>query len=418
MSKSRDEVTVDFDHHRSPRLLDLSLAYSALRGRCPVAWSKSHGGFWIVTRYDDVDRVLKDYRYFTSTDGPTIPGVHLVKGIPADIDPPDHTKYRRALNPLLTREAVQEKMEPRIGYWTTVFVDRVIETGECDLMADLAVAVPAAVTLEWLGWENREEWWPVGAAWHDLLGRRREDPRFQQAIEFIERFDLRLAEELERRRVEPRGDPMSAIVALEIEGRPITREEALSITRLLINAGLDTTTIAIGYALVHLHYFLGDRERLGVADRELWETATDEFLRRYSPVRAFARTCVEEIELDGCPIRPGERVLASVDSANQDEDVFSNPLGVQLDRSPNRHLAFGSGIHRCIGLHLARAEFMGVLRAVLERMPDYRLVEDELVEYPRQSETGGWFRAPATFTPGRRLLPESADSLVMRAVVA
>jgi cytochrome P450 len=144
---------------------------------------------------------------------------------------------------------------------------------------------------------------------------------------------------------------------------------------------------------------------------ELWETATDEFLRRYTPARTVARTCTEETELGGCAIAPGDRVLAVLSSGNQDGQAFPDPVNVVLDRTPNKHLSFGAGVHRCMGMHLARAEFRHVVSAVLTRMPDYRVAEDGLIEYGRQSSVSGWMKAPATFTPGPRVRSETVEGL-------
>jgi cytochrome P450 len=162
---------------------------------------------------------------------------------------------------------------------------------------------------------------------------------------------------------------------------------------------------------VHLHFHPDHRARLA-ADPSLWDSATDEFLRRYTPARAVARTCTAATELGGQELAPGDRVLASLSSGNEDDELFADPLTVTIDR-PNarRHLSFGVGVHRCIGLHLARTEFQYVMREVLRRMPDYRVQEDELVVSARQSENSGWMQAPAAFTPGPRVLDSGAAEL-------
>jgi cytochrome P450 len=413
VAKSREQLTVDFDHHTSARALNSDLAYSELRQACPVAWTEAHGGFWVVTKYDDVDRVVKDHKCFATGDGITIPPPPYGETAMVDFNPPKHTAYRRAMNSTLDRNFVNERLQPRIEHWTNVFIDRVIEAGSCDLVYGIAVPIPAAVTLEWLGWEDREEWGAIGEGWHDLMGRSLDDPRFAKAVETLAWFDRRVAEELEKRRAEPREDTLTHVATVEIDGQRMPDDHAVSLVRVLVGAGVDTTTSLIGSALVHLHYFPDDRSALMEGGPELWETATDEFLRRYTPARTVARTCVQEVALGDATIKPGDRVMAPLCSGNQDAQRFPNPLRVLLDRSGNRHLSFGSGVHRCMGMHLGRAEFRHVVSRVLERMPDYRVAEDELIDYARQSTVAGWMQAPATFTPGARVLPESEDSVAL-----
>ncbi|OBH08728.1 cytochrome P450 [Mycobacterium sp. E1747] len=407
MPRTRDEVTVDFDHHTPARVLNPDLAYAELRHSCPVAWSNAHDGFWVVSDYEDVVRVMKDHRYFSTSEGITIPPPPYGQSALIDFDPPMHTAYRRIMNATLSKEVVHESLRPRIEHWANVFVDRVIESGRCDLVYDLAVTVPAAVTMEWLGWDKEDEWWPIGKAWHDLMSRPLGDAGFEDAAQVVAWFDTRITEELAKRREDPRDDTLSHVANMTIDGEPIPENHGISLVRLLVGAGVDTTTSLIGSALVHLHFHPGDRLRL-TNEPELWTLATEEFLRRYSPVRTVARTCVKETELGGCVIKPGDRVLASPGSANQDGSVFREPLRFEVDRAPNRHLGFGSGVHMCLGMHLARVEFEIVVRQVLARMPDYRVLEDELIDYSRQSVFTGWMKVPALFTPGAKAVPASS----------
>jgi cytochrome P450 len=130
----------------------------------------------------------------------------------------------------------------------------------------------------------------------------------------------------------------------------------------------------------------------------------DEFLRLYPPVRTLSRTVMADHELGGCPMAAGQRALFSITGANRDETVFDRPLELDLDRGPVRHLSFGIGVHRCIGMHLARAEFTTVMRTILERMPDYRIDPAGLEPYARQGGACGYQHSPAVFTPGERRL--------------
>src|SRR5215475_8575978 len=262
MTKNRADITVDFDHHRPARVLHPDYVYSELRNGCPVAWSEAHDGFWIVTRHEDVERVTRTHQFFSTREGITLPAPPYGRTALIDFDPPQHTAYRRALNKLLSREVVQEQLKPRIEHWTDVFIDRVIESGRCDVVYDIAMAIPTAVTMEWLGWSEQDEWWRFGQAWHDLMGCPIGDAGFIRASEIIAGFDARIAEELAACRAAPRGDALSYIARMEVEGKTIPEDEAISLVRLLVGAGVDTTTSLIGSALVHLHFYPDDRRRL------------------------------------------------------------------------------------------------------------------------------------------------------------
>ena len=413
MGKSKADVTVDFDHHAPMAVTNDELIDTYLQQTCPVAWSERHGGFWYLTSYEDTKRIATEWKSFTVEEGIVHPPPPYDKVTMAEDDPPVHTQYRRALNPTLSREHVQDVVRPRIEYWTDVFIDRVIETGECDLLYDIGVAVPGAVTLEWLGFtDDRDEWWRIGKAWHDLWGRPIESKEWASAGETIGWFDTRIAEELQRRRAEPRDDTLTKVTEIEIDGERISETAAISLVRILLGAGVDTTTSLIGSAVVHFHYNHEDRDRLS-EEPGLWEVATEEFLRRYPPSRTLVRTCVKEAEFGDFTISPGEKVIASVTAANLDAEVFGRPLDFEADRNPNPNLAFGAGVHKCFGLHLARAEFIVVMRKILERLPDYQVHEDQLVRYGRQSNIRGWMKIPASFTPGeRRMAPaEAADAV-------
>lgn len=408
MTGTRDDVTVDFDPHRPAQLLNLDLACAELRHTCPVAWSEAHGGFWILTAHEDVRQAGLNSRAFSTTGGVVLPPPPYGDTALINFDPPEHTPYRRAMNPGLSLQAVNEKIRPRIEYWTDLFIDRVIETGSCDAVYELAVAIPTAVTMEWLGWDNQDEWWQLGKAWHDLQGRALNSVAYLRAAEIVSAFDGRIAEELAMRAAQPRDDEMSRILAVEIEGAPIPREHVISLVRILVGAGVDTTTSLIGAALVHLHFNPDERRRLAEAP-ELWKTATEEFLRRYPPSRALVRTCVQEVEVGGQILKPGDFIYAPITSANQDHHIFDEPLRFDMERTPNPHLSFGAGVHKCLGMHLARAEFEIVMQKVLERLPDYRMIEDQLLEYSRQSTINGWMKAPMTFTPGARILNDRVN---------
>jgi cytochrome P450 len=382
-------------------------ATHALRAQCPVGWSAHHGGFWIVSGYAEVARALKSYRSFSSSreylaeDGVAvmIPAAPLPPFIPQEMDPPEHLKFRRLVSAALSA-AQSAKLAPRVAHWTTHYLDELVERGSCDLIYDFAIPVPAAVTLEWIG-IAAEHWRRMSEAFHDLSGYPADSERGQDAYAGLQWMHEHVARELVARRAEPREDFLSFLALQEVDGALIPIETLKSIVVLVIGGGVDTTTSLVASALLHLQQHPADKQRL-LDDPSLWDSATQEFLRRYPPFFYIARTAVDDIELGGAKIRAGDRVLIAQGSACHDGEMFPQPLDFVIDRSPNTHVAFGLGSHRCPGMHLAKIEFKEMVRQVLERLPDYRIDEDAVVSYPSQSSIVGMVAMPATFSPRAR----------------
>ena len=399
---TKEEVTVDFDHHRLIHEVDPDEAYEQLRRTHPVAWTNAHGGYWVVTRYEDVYRVMREYKTFSSRDGMAVPPHPSVDiGIPVHLDPPLHSAYRRAMNPYMTREAVQV-LKARIQRWTTHYVDQVIEKGECDLAYDLCVPIPGAVTLEWIGWEQRDEWDRISVAWHDLLAWPLDHPRAKQSHKDLAWFSGRIAEEIEARRAEPRDDILSYVANLEIDGETIDVQRAVAMTTVWVAGGVDTATTFMLGGLQHLHYHHAHRQRL-IDEPEIWDSAMDELIRRYAPTRTTARTVLQRTEIGDVVVEPGDRILVGLSAANLDAAQFPDPFTVDFERHKReKHMSFGAGVHKCVGMHLGRQEFREIVGQVLRRMPDYSLVEERIAPYERQSEMRGWTMMPAVFTPGAR----------------
>lgn len=400
---------VDFDPHVPSSVQHVWAAGKQLRETCPVAWSEHHGGFWAVAGYDEVWQVLRDHKDFTTRrlGDPELASINIrpVKFtplIPEELDPPESLKYRKRLNPLLAPKVVAE-LEGRIRHLTTVFIDRFIERGRCDLTDDLASALPAAVVLDWIGL-SVDEFADGLTGYHDYMGFPHGSPEAERGYARVAWLNERVREEVQARRVEPRDDVLSALIHSDYDGEELPFEDAVAMAQVLVAAGADTTANAMAWALVHLGRHPEQRDRLRETP-ELWATATDEFLRRFPPTSGHARTAVRDVEVGGCLIRAGERVLALESSACHDAAQFDRPDEVVLERFPNRHLAFGIGTHRCVGMHLARLELRVVIQEVLRRMPDYRIDEDAASQYPDVGIVAGWQTIPVTFTPGPRELP-------------
>jgi cytochrome P450 len=404
---------VKFDHMRPVSEIDPDANWRALRESTPVAWSDAHGGFWAISRDEDVRRVFKDHATFSSARTPEIGGTahvippvpDLVPQVPEELDPPDFHPVRRLLNGVLSPKAV-EAMRPTVNYWATRFVDEIIEQGSCDLVYDLTSPLPGAVALGWLGFPE-QDWREISQAYHDFLGYPHDHPRAVAAFQRVATLDDQILELIAARRAHPCDDVISYLIAQEVGGALIETRTVHGMISLLIGGGVDTTSSLMTSTLVHLSEHPDQRREL-IDDPSLWDTATEEFLRRYPPIRSHARTVTRDVELGGCPMRRGDRVLISERSACHDAEAFPNPDAVVLDRFPNRHVAFGLGIHRCPGMHLARLQYRECMIQVLTRMPDYIVDTERLAQYPVQGSVAGWSNAPATFTPGSRVLRDGA----------
>lgn len=405
-----ETLVVDFDHH-SKDFLDHRLDRWRRLRSTPVAYSERYGGFWVVSGYDEVARVSRDEETFSSEfgerDGVTrrgIAGVPRSRHIPpagiAEAESGLHQALRRVLNPFLLPPAV-EAMRPFVEDLTTWFVDQRIETGAMDLVHDLTNPVPAVVTMRLIGLPC-EQWSHYAELFHATVAHRPGSQEHTRAVGRVPEMLASLLAEVEDRRRRPRDDMLSALVALAgDDGRPLDDDTISAVLWNLVGGGLDTTTSLTSLSLHHLGAHPEQRARLA-ADRGLIGPATEEFLRYFSVNETLTRTVTRSCELGGQHMEPGDVVLLSWLSANHDEDTFDRAGEVVLDRSPNRHLAFGVGPHRCIGMHVARALFQVMLGAVLDRLPDYRIDDAGVCFYEGNPMMAGVVSMPVTFTPGRR----------------
>jgi cytochrome P450 len=402
--KSVRAPVADFDVLAPTTLAANDEAWRSIRSTSPVAWTPRNGGHWIISGYDEVAEAFRNWEVFSSarTDPKvssiTISDSYIPPLVPEEMDPPEWRPVRRVLAVQLS-PAASERLRPRARHWAAVCLDAVIGSGRCELVTQFAFPVPAAVTLEWLGFPP-SDWEMMSHAFHDPAAYPHGSPEQARAGEAFLAVLGRVKDEVAARVVRPRPDGLTAIVQSEIEGETISRELAEALVFMTIGGGVDTTSALASAALLHLHQHPGDRARL-LADRELLEPAIEEFLRLYPPARTHARTVAKDVDFAGCPMRAGDRVLLSETAAARDPKVFEDPERFVIDRFPNRHLSFGAGIHRCPGSHLARIVFTEMMNEVLDRMPDYRIVDEEIVEYPNWASIGGWAQLPAIFTPRR-----------------
>ena len=362
---------------------DPHAAYARLRSECPVSRGKGWSGHphVIVSRYEDVLWSLKHPEVFSSAPDAIDIGQEQ-KLIPLQVDPPDHAKYRRLLDPEFAPKRMAA-LEPSVRLLVNELIDKFEDRGSCDFHEEFATPLPSGVFLALMGLPMSDL--PMFLRWRDDTIRPDVAPedfagaaaaRAKVGHEITEYFDATIAE----RRRDPQDTLLTRIAHGEVDGRPLTREETLGICHLLMLGGLDTVTATLDCALAYLANH-PERRQAVVDDPSLSAAAVEELLRQQTPVMMVVRVIKEDCELAGVPVKAGDHASILLGSANSDSSEFSDPEGVDFTRETNRHLAFGAGPHRCLGSNLARAELRVALEEWHRRIPDYRIAEGTELSY-------------------------------------
>lgn len=414
MTGTRAEA--DFDHQSLAWLAERHSHNAELRQQCPVVWNQHYGGFWFVTGYDEVSAVARDSETFTprfeesASDGLRyigIMGIPRGEGMPpigiAEAEGDRHAALRRTINPFMLPPAVAED-RPFLERTASWFLDLKIADGQMDMVHDFTNPVPALWTMRMLdlplqGWERFADYFHASAAYGQ------ETDEYKRAVSHTPEMVAEVTEIIEERRARPGDDLLSRLAAMEVRGDTLGNDDLIAVIWNLIGGGLDTTTSLTSLALIHLAEHPDLRKRL-VADPNLLLPACEEFLRWTSINETLTRTCTKDTELGGQEVKRGDFVMMSWLGANFDPSVFDRPDDVDIDRSPNPHLAFGVGAHRCIGLHVARTLFDVMLHEILTRIPEYRVDLEATQYYQGNPELTGAVRMPVTFAPG---LPVGAE---------
>lgn len=375
-----DVTVTDFSHHSAEFALRPFETLATLRAEAPVAWSTAHDGFWVVTDHQDIIDGLADYGRFTSSFGPAIPANPFgTRHIPVGMDPPLHSAYRRVLNNWFSKAEVT-RLEPQIKTLVEGIVTELAERRSWDFVADLADVSPGAVTLGILGWDRsrREELLAVMA--RGLRNAATTDPEVLEQNAAGNRWirDQILAEAADRRQ-SPRQDLMTVLATEPIaNGVAMTDEEVSDTVVFLLLAGFHTTSGALTALLVQMAKDPALRKRLET-DRDLIPAAIDEVIRIFTPVTAVARRVTGDTELGGVAMREGDWTLFVNMAANHDPIAFPEPEKVDLDRDRAKSVSFGWGVHRCMGLHLARLILRVEVEAVFDLLPGYTIDLDRTV---------------------------------------
>ncbi|GHB60454.1 cytochrome P450 [Streptomyces umbrinus] len=387
-----------------------------LHARCPMAWSDTYSGHWVASGNREVLALARAADVLSNDhdvrgerrgyQGISIPAPERGRGIRGgflEMDPPEQRAYRDALNPYLSPAAVA-RWTPFIDAVTRACLDERIEQGRIDFVDDLANVVPAVFTLAMLGIPLKK-WALYNEPAHAGVYTRPDSPDMKRVVEAHRTMIQDLAATLHEVRAQPRPGLVDALIRLRIDGEPAPDEELVGALGLLIGGGFDTTTALTAHALEWLSQHPRERERLSRERDTLMDSATEEFLRYFTPAAGNARTVSADCVLAGTELKEGDRIWLSWAMANRDPKVFEAPDRVDLERSGNRHASFGLGIHRCIGSNVARTVFKRMLLHVLDRIPDFHCDPEATVHYDTIGVIQGMRRLPATFTPGSRLGP-------------
>lgn len=353
--------------------------WTRMRAEAPVAFMTPPGyqEFWAVTRYADIVDVASQPERFSSAHGLILGRSSGSVAQPAEmvvtVDPPRHGPLRRAAMGRFTPKAVRSRRE-EIDRIAVELLDRVASGPETefDFVERVAAPLPIAV-ISWILGVPPSDWELLFRWTNEIIGK--DDPEFRRPGETPGQTIRRARGELhgylgdliERRRRDPGDDIVSHLLEAEIDGAPLTGEQLLNYAELIVEAGNETTRNAISGGLFA---FSEHRDQWDVlrARPDLLPSAVEEVLRWVSPIIHFIRTATEDCEIRGERISRGDRVALFYASANRDEEVFTDPFSFLVDRTPNRHLAFGSGPHFCMGAHLARVELESLFRHLLARL--------------------------------------------------
>ena len=376
-------------------------AYRQLREECPVVRAHFAGmGTVYLSRYEDVLWALRHPEIFSSAADALSIGQEQPL-IPLQVDPPDHTQYRRLLNPEFVPRKVAE-LEPDARVLVNRLIDTFADRGSCDFHEELATPLPSTIFLRLMGLPQEDL--VTFLQWRDNTIRPAVDPAdFEGAAKIREEtgraINRYFEEAIEARRRDPGGGPglLAQLVHAEMDGRTLTQDELLGICHLFLLGGLDTVTATLDCMIAYLARHPERRRRL-VADPTLIEPAIEELLRHQSPVMVVPRVVREPVTVRGVELEAGESVTLVIGAANADEREFRSPGDVSLDRDPNRHLAFGGGHHLCLGAHLARLEIRVALEEFHRRIPDYVIADGADIQYSpgiRQAD-----RLPLVFASG------------------
>jgi cytochrome P450 len=374
--------------------------------KCPVAHSSAAGGYWLVSRYEDVRACAQDWETFSNEGGfepgrkPDEAGARLY---PVELDPPYQTRWRNALGAYFNPRAI-EKYEDNIRVQVDALIDGFIEKGSCDWVEEFAAQLPGRVFFASFLGVPLSELPAIQKATDDAM-RGPMEKRLENwgyIAGFLDKY-LRMREE-----EPPRDDFVDAILrgVEDKTGQPCPWEHKLFVIIDLLAGGIGTTTFLLSGMAYHLATHPEDKARLA-ADPSIHMQAIEELIRYYAAIVALGRLAMKDAEVAGQKIAKGDFLMLSYAAACRDPKMFENPNEVDIDRKITINPAFSFGPHRCIGSHIARLEARIALEEILKRMPDLAVPEGQGPTFSNSTITRNMDRLPLVFTPGPRLNRES-----------
>lgn len=399
------ELQTDFDPYNPEMAAPVDRfqeVVSELSKTGPMHFSNKHGGFWVVTGYPEIQQVFRDAETFSSWPNNLVPH-GAGKFLPLELDPPEHTAYRQALQPLFN-PARMKNLEPEIRGIVNDLIDRFASRGEVEFIAEFAHDLPTRVFLALMDWPLADAPFFTEMTDTTLLGK----PGASEEESHAARMEAgRQIHDYFMAIVTPRRggsadshDVTTTIVNQELDlpggRRVLTDAELGSLFHLLAIAGLHTTQGSLAWGMAYLAERPEERQKL-VDQPSSIPSAVEEILRIEAAVSP-GRKAMKDAQVGGVQIREGDQLLCVLAGANRDDREFSRPSDLDLGRSPNRHLSFGAGPHRCIGSHLARIELTVAFEELHRRIPDYRRKAGEPL-LAHGSQTRGVIRLPLLFTP-------------------
>lgn len=390
----------DFDHHSAQFRLAPYEAFERMRSSCPVQRSDHYGGFWSLVDYESVFAAARDDDLFSSFPSIGIPPATVSVPIPPIESDPPLTQQLRQITIKHFSPGSAQRLRPRARRMAAEMVDDFIERGECDIVAELTNPLPAKLVLHMLGFDDTQhlQW----VRWvHTFVHDKTHDP--QRAAAAASDLMSEIGKQMHQRRTSgvPGDDLFGAILTGHIDGVALDDTQITMYTLMMMLGGMDTTSGLTGNSLLCLIERPQLRQAL-LDDRELLESATEEFLRHSTPTLGLGRNIQRDEQFCGQQLRRGERAMLMWAAANRDPAVFPDPDHIDFHR-PNskRHMAFGVGLHRCLGSHLARMMFQEMMAEILDRIPDFEL-NGEPVRFDDAGEVYALRHLPIRFTAGQR----------------
>ncbi|MCF8610137.1 cytochrome P450 [Gordonia sp. HY285] len=402
--KAPEEVTVDFDVYDPALAAPVDLFQDRAKELAavgPVVWSPKYGGHWIVTAYEEIHEVLRDADTYSSYPNNLVTNEAFGKFLPIELDPPEHTGYRKALQPLFG-PARMKKLTDDIRAVVNDLIDSFAKRGSAEYVSEFAHELPARVFLALMDWPVADAPLFTEATDVALLGKpgaSEQESLEARAMAAMQMFGY-FQNMVDERRANPGDDITSTLIHTEVEledgVRLLNDEELNRLFFLLLIAGLHTVQGSLAWMIKHFIDNPEQRQEV-VDDPEAIPNAVEEILRIEAQV-VPGRRATRDTVLGGQHIAAGDQMILLLCSANRDSEEFDDPAVLDVTRSPNRHLSFGGGPHRCIGSHLARIEMKVAMEAIHERLPDYRFVESDPPVF-QASQVRGCLRMPIEFTP-------------------